>query len=103
MREWHPAAIEEYGYAAPDPLDPDIVYGTKEVTKYDRRTGQVSNVGPLGGRGARLPPVAVRRSNRQVRTQPIVFSQVDPQVALLRDQRVVEDDGRRDQLEADQS
>jgi photosystem II stability/assembly factor-like uncharacterized protein len=81
MREWHPAAIEEYGYAAPDPLDPDIVYGTKEVTKYDRRTGQVSNVGPLGGRGgfasagasAGQGPVV----NRQVRTQPIVFSMAD--------------------------
>ncbi|HMC77396.1 MAG TPA: hypothetical protein VKH34_09690 [Vicinamibacterales bacterium] len=72
FREWHPAAIEEYGYAAPDPLDPDIVYGTKEVTKYDRRTGQVSNVGPLGGRGNADPAVS-----RQVRTQPIVFSMVD--------------------------
>jgi photosystem II stability/assembly factor-like uncharacterized protein len=76
MREWHPAAIEEYGYAAPDPLDPDVVYGTKEVTKYDRRTGQVSNVGPLGGRGAVQAPGAPV-VNRQVRTQPIVFSQVD--------------------------
>jgi photosystem II stability/assembly factor-like uncharacterized protein len=75
MREWHPAAIEEYGYAAPDPLDPDIVYGTKEVTKYDRRTGMVSNVGPLGGRGAAAP--AGPQVNRQVRTQPIVFSMVD--------------------------
>jgi hypothetical protein len=84
MREWHPAAIEEYGYAAPDPLDPDVVYGTKEVTRYDRRTGQVSNVGPLGGRGGRGgaaasgPDVA-----RMVRTQPIVFSQVDPHVLFF--------------------
>jgi photosystem II stability/assembly factor-like uncharacterized protein len=79
MREWHPAAIEEYGYAAPDPLDPDIVYGTKEVTKYDRRTGQVSNVGPLGGRGAFAAAGAPAGPvvNRQVRTQPIVFSMVD--------------------------
>jgi photosystem II stability/assembly factor-like uncharacterized protein len=73
FREWHPAAIEEYGYAAPDPLDPDIVYGTKEVTKYDRRTNQVSNVGPLGGRGSGADPAL----SRQVRTQPIVFSMVD--------------------------
>jgi photosystem II stability/assembly factor-like uncharacterized protein len=73
FREWHPAAIEEYGYAAPDPLDPDIVYGTKEVTKYDRRTGQVSNVGPLGGRGSGADPAV----SRQVRTQPIVFSLAD--------------------------
>ena len=88
MREWHPAAIEEYGYAAPDPLDPDIVYGTKEVTRYDRRTGQVSNVGPLGGgRGGPPSPNAAGAAasagqagivNRTVRTQPIVFSQVDP-------------------------
>jgi photosystem II stability/assembly factor-like uncharacterized protein len=81
-REWHPAAIEEYGYAAPDPKDPDIVYGTKEVTRYDRRTGQVSNVGPLGGRGAAFAPGGASASqgsvvNRQVRTQPIVFSMVD--------------------------
>ena len=46
FREWHPVGVEEYGYAAPDPLDPDLVYGGK-VTRYDRRTGQVSNVGPL--------------------------------------------------------
>ena len=46
FRDWHPVGVEEYGYAAPDPLDPDIVYGGK-VTRYDRRTGQVSNVGPL--------------------------------------------------------
>ena len=30
FREWHPAGVEEYGYAAPDPLDPDIVYGSEE-------------------------------------------------------------------------
>src|SRR5207253_3714997 len=29
FREWHPAAVEEYGYAVPDPLDPDLVFGGK--------------------------------------------------------------------------
>jgi photosystem II stability/assembly factor-like uncharacterized protein len=79
FREWHPVGIEEYGYAAPDPLDPDIVYGSKVVTKYDRRTGQVSDVGPIGGRGgfggAGAPSAPV--VNRQVRTQPLVFSMAD--------------------------
>jgi photosystem II stability/assembly factor-like uncharacterized protein len=79
MREWHPVGIEEYGYAAPDPLDPDIVYGSKVVTRYDRRTGQVSDVGPLEGRGrgagAGDPEAPV--VNRQVRTQPLVFSMAD--------------------------
>ena len=51
FRDWHPVGVDEYGYAAPDPLDPDIVYGGRTVTRYDRRTGQVSNVGPVGGRG----------------------------------------------------
>ena len=79
IREWHPVGVEEYGYAAPDPLDPDLVYGGK-VTRYDRRTGQVSNVGPVeggrgGGRGRGGPPA--RPTYRTVRTQPVVFSTVD--------------------------
>jgi photosystem II stability/assembly factor-like uncharacterized protein len=79
IREWHPVGVEEYGYAAPDPLDPDLVYGGK-VTRYDRRTGQVSSVGPVessrgGGRGRGGPPA--RPAYRTVRTQPVVFSTVD--------------------------
>jgi photosystem II stability/assembly factor-like uncharacterized protein len=75
FREWHPVGVEEYGYAAPDPLDPDLVYGGK-VTRYDRRTGQVSNVGPVqAGRGG---PPASGPAYRTVRTQPVVFSTVDP-------------------------
>jgi len=76
FREWHPVGVEEYGYAAPDPLNPDIVYGGK-VTRYDRRTGQVSSVAPAGGgRGGAPAPGAV--TYRTVRTQPVVFSTVDP-------------------------
>jgi photosystem II stability/assembly factor-like uncharacterized protein len=64
FHDWHPAGIEEYGYAAPDPLDPDIVYGGK-VTRYDRRTGQIQNIAPKAG-------------YRALRTQPLQFSPVDP-------------------------
>ncbi|HYM22906.1 MAG TPA: hypothetical protein VEU08_06850 [Vicinamibacterales bacterium] len=73
FRDWHPVGVEEYGYAAPDPLNPDLIYGGK-VTRYDRRTAQVSDVGPVGGRGGRGGP----STYRTVRTQPVVFSQVDP-------------------------
>ena len=66
FHDWHPAGIEEYGYAAPDPLNPDIVYGGK-VTRYDRRTGQIQNVEPK--------PL---RSYRALRTEPLQFSPVDP-------------------------
>jgi photosystem II stability/assembly factor-like uncharacterized protein len=66
FNDWHPAGIEEYGYAAPDPLDPDIVYGGK-VTRYDRRTGQIQNVEP-----------SALHSYRALRTEPLEFSPVDP-------------------------
>ncbi len=66
FHDWHPVGIEEYGYAAPDPVDPDIVYGGK-VTRYDRRTGQIQDVEPK--------PL---RSYRVLRTQPLQFSPVDP-------------------------
>jgi photosystem II stability/assembly factor-like uncharacterized protein len=66
--DWHPVAVEEYGYVAPDPLDPDIVYGGK-VTRYDRRTGQVQNVAP---KLSRTPDY------RALRTAPLMFSPVNP-------------------------
>jgi hypothetical protein len=78
FRDWHPVGVEEYGYAAPDPRDPDLVYGGK-VTRYDRRTGQVSDVGPtFAGRGRGGPAPVGKPVYRTVRTQPVVFSQVDP-------------------------
>ena len=68
FRDWHPVGAEEYAYIAPDPLNPDIVYGGR-VERYDRRTGEVRNVGPklLGTPAYRL-----------VRTMPLLFSPVDP-------------------------
>jgi photosystem II stability/assembly factor-like uncharacterized protein len=68
MREWHPVAAEEYGYVVPDPLDPDIVYGGK-LSRYDRRTNQAQNVAP---KPFRAPDYRV------LRTEPIVFSPVNP-------------------------
>jgi len=68
FRDWHPVALEEYGYAAPDPLDPDIVFGGK-LTRYDRRTGQAQYV---------MPELLRSPDFRVVRTQPVQFSPVDP-------------------------
>ena len=105
FRDWHPVGVEEYGYAAPDPRDPDLVYGGK-VTRYDRRTGQVSDVGPvLAGRG-RAPPAAAA-SARQARIphrSHAAGGLLDRRSAraVLRQQRAVEDARRRDQLDADQ-
>ena len=70
FREWHPVGVEEYGYAAPDPLHPGIIFGGK-VTRYDERTGDVQNVGPIVVRDG---------ADRFVRTAPILFSPADPHV-----------------------
>jgi photosystem II stability/assembly factor-like uncharacterized protein len=70
FREWHPVGVEEYGYAAPDPLHPGIIFGGK-VTRFDERTGDVQNVGPIVVRGGK---------DRFVRTAPILFSPADPHV-----------------------
>ncbi len=73
FREWRPVGVIEYGYAAPDPLHPDIVYGAgrTEVSKFDWTTGQVQNV----------TPTPVRSGNyRADRTEPILFSPVDPHI-----------------------
>ena len=73
-RDWLPVGVDEYGYVAPDPLDPDIVFGGRSVSRFDRRTGQTSSVGPVGGRGGGPGPPG---TFRQVRTMPVVFSEVD--------------------------
>lgn len=70
LRDWHPVGVEEYGYVAPDPLDPDLIYGGK-VTRYDRRTGQTANIGPKPLRPG---------GYRVLRTAPVVFSPLDPHV-----------------------
>ena len=70
IREWHPVAAEEYGYAVPDPLDADIVYGGK-LTRYDRRTTQAQNIMPKPFRS---------KDFRMLRTEPIVFSPRDPHI-----------------------
>ena len=71
FREWHPVGIIEYGYAAPDPLHPGIIYGAgrTQVSRYDSVTGQVQNVTPIPMR---------KKGFRANRTEPILFSPVDP-------------------------
>ncbi|HKV26436.1 MAG TPA: hypothetical protein VJN93_17705 [Candidatus Acidoferrum sp.] len=73
FRDWHPVGVIEYGYAAPDPLNPDIVYGAgrREVSKYWIKTGQVQDVTPVA---------AADPKYRADRTQPIEFSPVDPHI-----------------------
>ncbi|HEV2096110.1 MAG TPA: hypothetical protein VGQ82_06365, partial [Chthoniobacterales bacterium] len=73
FRDWHPVGAEEYGYVVADPLDPDIVYGGK-LSRFDRRTGQAQDI----------LPVPLRSPNfRMLRTQPVVFSPLDPHLLFF--------------------
>jgi photosystem II stability/assembly factor-like uncharacterized protein len=69
FRDWHPVAAEEYGYVAPDPLDPDVVYGGK-LTRFRHSTGGAQDVSPS----------LVPGKYRFLRTAPVLFSPVDPHV-----------------------
>ena len=71
FRDWHPVGVTEYGPVAPDPLNPDIIYGGK-VTRFNRKTGQKMNVAPEAIRSGEY---------RFVRTAALRFSPVD-QTAL---------------------
>jgi photosystem II stability/assembly factor-like uncharacterized protein len=71
FRDWHPVGVIEYGYVAPDPLDPDVIYGAGRnvVTKTHLSTGQVQNITPIP-----VPSAEIRTD----RTEPILFSPQDP-------------------------
>jgi photosystem II stability/assembly factor-like uncharacterized protein len=105
FHDWHPVNIQEYGIAAPDPHDPDLVYGSmrNNVSLYNRRTGTTTLLGPdLTGAGgpvrpttaakapgaevpranataaaAPAPPTGPGPYNRNVRTMPIAWSPID--------------------------
>ncbi len=73
FRDWRTVGVEEYGYVAPDPLNPNLIYGGK-ATRFDMITGQVQNVAPEILRSGKY---------RFLRTAPILFSPVDPRVLYL--------------------
>jgi photosystem II stability/assembly factor-like uncharacterized protein len=72
-RDWHTIGVEEYGYVAPDPLDPNIIYGGR-ATSMNQVTGEVQEITPEVLRGQKY---------RWLRTMPMLFSPVDPHVLYL--------------------
>ena len=73
FRDWRTVGVEEYGYVAPDPLNPNLIYGGK-ATRFDMTTGQVQNV---------APEILRTGKYRFLRTAPILFSPADPHVLYL--------------------
>jgi photosystem II stability/assembly factor-like uncharacterized protein len=73
FRDWTTLGVEEYGYVAPDPLHPNLIYGGKG-TVFDRNTGQTRDISPVVLRTGEF------RFNR---TAPIIFSAADPHILYL--------------------
>lgn len=73
FRDWMGVGADEYAYVAPDPKDPNIIYGGR-VTRFNKLTGQTQNVAPE----------ALRSGNyRMLRTMPLMFHPADPGMLLF--------------------
>jgi photosystem II stability/assembly factor-like uncharacterized protein len=79
--DWYPVGGGESGHFAPDPRDPNIVYGTGymgQITRFDRSTGQVQELGEVAdltdGEGA------ANLKHRYQWTSPVVLSPHNPDV-----------------------
>jgi photosystem II stability/assembly factor-like uncharacterized protein len=73
FRDWVGIGADEYAYAAPDPLDPNIIYGGR-VVRFNKKTGQTQNVAPEALRSG---------DYRIVRTMPLLFHPLDPKMLLF--------------------
>ncbi|HXL11838.1 MAG TPA: hypothetical protein VN955_10625, partial [Gemmatimonadales bacterium] len=90
FRDWAPVGAGESGAIAPDPLDPDLVYGGDTyggVHRFDRRTGQSQDISPwpVSSFGVPMP----QRKYRFTWTSPLVFDRVDRHALYLGAQMVL--------------
>jgi photosystem II stability/assembly factor-like uncharacterized protein len=73
FRDWYGVGADEYAYVAPDPLNPDIIYGGR-VLKFNKKTGQTQYVGPENLRSSQY---------RVLRTMPLLFHPANPKMLLF--------------------
>ncbi len=73
FRDWVGVGADEYAYVAPDPLNPDLVYGGR-VQRFNRKTGQSQNVAPEALRSGKY---------RILRTMPLLFHPAEPRMLLF--------------------
>ncbi|MDE3179247.1 MAG: hypothetical protein KGM47_06245, partial [Acidobacteriota bacterium] len=102
VRDWHPVGAGESGYIAPDPTDPNIVYGGDTygvLHRYDARTGQVQNVSPSPFMRSLAHDIADSKL-RFTWTSPLVFSPQNPHTLYFGSQYVLETTDRGDHWKA---
>ncbi|WP_235298694.1 WD40/YVTN/BNR-like repeat-containing protein [Portibacter marinus] len=73
FRDFQGVGADEYGYVAPDPKDPDIIYGGR-VIKFNKKTGQSQNV---------APEILRSEDTRFLRSMPLYFHPSDQDQLLF--------------------
>lgn len=73
FRDWMGVGADEYAYVAPDPKNPDIIYGSR-VVRFNKKTGQTQNVAPEALRSGKY---------RFIRTLPLLFHPANPEQLLF--------------------
>ena len=73
FRDWMGVGADEYAFVAPDPLNPDLIYGGR-VVRFDKRTGQTRNIAPEALRSGKY---------RIKRSMPLMFHPADPRALLF--------------------
>ncbi len=73
FRDWIGIGADEYGYVAPDPLHPEIIYGSR-VVRFNKKTGQAQNVAPEALRSGKY---------RILRSMPLLFHPSDSEMLLF--------------------
>jgi photosystem II stability/assembly factor-like uncharacterized protein len=89
-QDWFVPSYGESGYLAPDPKDPEIIYGGSEgsvITRYDHRTNELRDISPYpidtSGNGAD------QLKYRFQWTEPVLVSQFDSNVIYSASQFVM--------------
>ncbi|HEX9121378.1 MAG TPA: hypothetical protein VF840_12640 [Terriglobales bacterium] len=89
-RDWYSVGAGESGYIAPDPTDPNTVYGGStygRLFRFDKRTGQSQDISPTAVEEWTTPITA--KKLRFSWTSPVVFSPQDPRTLYMGSQYVL--------------
>ncbi len=96
-RDWYSVGAGESGYIAPDPTDPNTVYGGStygRLYRFDKRTGQSKDISPTAVENWGRPITA--KKLRFTWTSPVGFSPQDPHTLYMGAQYVLRTTDRGD-------
>lgn len=91
-RDWYSVGAGESGYIAPDPLDPNIVFGGDNygaLFRFDKRTGQAQDISPCPIARSVANSIASEKC-RFTWTSPLVFSPENPHILYFGSQFVMQ-------------